>query len=77
MLETVLYSLNIILSWRWQWWGTSVVTQKYHGRTQHYLLVIRLIPLPEAICVAMAICNLVGKMLLTSMSNYSFIVCGL
>ena len=38
---------------------------KYHGHMIHNILYD---PLPEAICVAMATCNLVGKMLLISMS---------
>ena len=41
---------------------------KYHGYTQHYLLD----PLPEAICVAMATCNFVGKMLLTSIISNEY-----
>ena len=35
------------------------------------LLANKIDPLPEAICVAMATCSRVGKML----SNYTFIVC--
>ena len=55
--------------------GTHLYTT-YHGRTQHYLLANKLIRCLR-LCVAMATCNLVGKMLLTStisMPNYSFIV---
>ena len=37
-----------------------LVYAKYHGRTQHY-------PLPEAICVAMATCNLVGIIICRNM----------
>ena len=42
----------------------------YHGCT----LLVKTDPLPEAICVAMATCNFVGKMLLTRCfrSMYSF-----
>ena len=51
-----------------------------HICTQSIMVIHNIIyyPLPETICVAMATCNFVGKMLLTSimsMSNYTFIVC--
>ena len=42
-----------ILPWRW---GTSV-----HKMSWLYTTLSRLIPLPKAICVAMATCNLVGE----------------
>ena len=51
-----------ILPWRCGSGGAHLYT-KCHGHTQHYLLLIG-DPLPEAICVAMATCNLVGKVLL-------------
>ena len=79
MLETVFYSLRlfvvggvriamamVVVGHKMSWLYTTLSTS------------YRLIIWPEAICVAMATCNFVGKMLLTSiisMSNFTFIVC--